>query len=154
MKEELVTKETAVLAKEKGFNWDTTHYYRNEKLITNFDDSGCNESVYYFDADSFYENWNDGRVINDSNNSCWGCTKSSYADVYSAPTQSLLAKWLREVHNIHVTSNYIYTTKIYSGLVRSYNKGYRVNTVGFGKNYTYEQALEEGLKLALNYYVE
>lgn len=34
----------------------------------------------------------------------WGF-KDDFA-IYSAPTQSLLQKWLREVHNIHITIYY------------------------------------------------
>lgn len=86
--DQIISWETAKLAKEKGFNIPVSRYYRDEKLIVNFEDSGCNEESYYFDADSLNENWNDGRVVNKDNNSCWGCTKGSYLTVNSAPNQS------------------------------------------------------------------
>lgn len=55
------------------------------------------------------------------------------------PTQSLLAKWLRKVHNIHVYPVYI-------------DKGYEyyINTTQSDGWYeTYELALEAGLQEAL-----
>ena len=66
----------------------------------------------------------------------------------SCPTQSLLAKWLREEHNIIVLVDYEgidgYYYKFYS--YKEGNKNYDASY----KNYnTYEEALEAGLYQAL-----
>lgn len=70
MQEELISFETAKLAKEKGFDEVCSYLYENSKEIvyTTHKNSGLNK----------------------------------HFDWYSAPTQSLLQKWLREVHNILV----------------------------------------------------
>lgn len=63
-----------------------------------------------------------------------------------APTQSLLQKWIREVHNIHITITSIsqeswqyHITKPGDSLGKNYNEDF----------YNYEEALEEGLYEAL-----
>lgn len=72
MKEELISFKTAKLAKEKGFDIDTTQRY-----VFRYAE---HESKYYV-----------GRLT-DNPLQC---------DIL-APTQSLLQRWLREVHNINV----------------------------------------------------
>ena len=85
MKEELITLETAILGEEKGFNYNPEYY--------------------------FYPNDNrDGYNIIHKNHCFGGNTlkieehylNGDYSLVIPAPTQSLLQRWLREVHNIHV----------------------------------------------------
>lgn len=73
MKEQLISFETAKLAKEKGFDWSTFDSYSKGILKSN-----TLHNSYDFNNDPNFK----GRL--------------------SAPTQSLLQKWLREVHNIHV----------------------------------------------------
>jgi hypothetical protein len=75
MQETKVTFETAKLAKEKGFNWA----------------SKCYHSDGSFQDRQRLDNYNDS-MFTDGN---------EY--LISAPTQSLLQKWLREVHNSHVS---------------------------------------------------
>lgn len=65
---------------------------------------------------------------------------------YAAPNQSLLQKWLREVHEIHITITSIsqeswqcHITRIGECLGKNYTEDL----------YTYEEALEEGLLEAL-----
>ena len=111
MKDELVTIETAKLAKEKGFNW-------GEKC--------------YFDINP------------NSQAMCYSETNPSH---FLMPTQSLLQKWLREVHNIHI---YI----IADGRL---DFGMCLNIIdspdesGYWNYFlkTYEEALEKGLQEAL-----
>lgn len=76
MKDELITFETAKLAKEKGFN---------------------NGSGYGYGISRKPEIPHYGNVFknSDSNNSV----------NFEAPTQSLLQRWLREVHNIFISVN-------------------------------------------------
>ena len=67
------------------------------------------------------------------------------------PTQSVLAKWLREVHNLHISINV--------GLPHKAPIMYYSNVIKFGKHHkskfksefykTYEEALEIGLQGAL-----
>lgn len=68
-------------------------------------------------------------------------------DDYAAPTQSLLQKWLREVHNIHVTP-YIsdISVDIYGCSIKWHDNAYKEQ---FVKGNIYEKALEVGLKEAL-----
>lgn len=65
----------------------------------------------------------------------------------SAPTQSLLQKWLRETHNIHL---YIIPTgfKLSKRFIPQFRfSGYEYKDLDFK---TYEEALEKGLQEALN----
>jgi len=82
MKEELISLETAKLAKEKGFNVITNSHWQR--------DYGDLENGNYppLDSFTFYENI-PYRV-------------SKTVDLVPAPTQSLLQKWLREEHYIHI----------------------------------------------------
>jgi len=105
MTEQLITYQTAVLAKEKGFE-----YFNS-----------------YTKQDSAVE-W---RV-----------------KLYNTCTQSLLQKWLREVHKTLVNAMFTYDeypdTKYFPSV---YFKG---NVYSFSSEYeTYEQALEAGLLEAL-----
>lgn len=127
MKEELISFETAKLAKEKGFKF-------NEE----------SENIYKKNADT-------GKIITVRNFKI--TEKNPYyilldGEIYPAPTQSLLQKWLREVHNIIVTPVYLNKSKDYEiSITDSDNiQGNFFNT----KFTTYESALEQGLKIALN----
>lgn len=66
----------------------------------------------------------------------------------NAPTQSLLQKWLREIHKID-----IFITKVKNNYAPSvYSKNISKHAIGvtlFGKDKTYEEALEVGLQEAL-----
>ena len=72
----------------------------------------------------------------------------SSKDHIHAPTQSLLQKWLREVHNVSIKIDDFYT---YSGVRFDYNicklGSQEDNPVGIFE--TYEEALEIGLQEAL-----
>ncbi len=94
----------SILLKEKGFGVPTSRYYNTKgEVVVNFEDSGSNESEYYFDADSFNENWNDGRVIDKNNVSCWGCgNNKNYFPPISIPTHSIVIKWLMENFDINI----------------------------------------------------
>ena len=81
MEETLITFETAKLAKEKGFNWNVLHSYRDGKLDY--------EDYFRGTIDEMYFNAN-------------GKNRTKFKEIISTPTQSLLQKWLREEHNILV----------------------------------------------------
>lgn len=73
MKEQLISFDTAKLAKEKGFDFKTEDFFQyNEKTFGVREESGLPR--YYAD----------------------GCSQCS------RPTQSLLETWLFEKHNIHI----------------------------------------------------
>jgi hypothetical protein len=140
MTEQLISFETAKLAKEKGFNWKC---YQAYDWISGFPGN----------THTGYNNWNkfgDGKA--------------------SAPTQSLLQKWLRDEHKIFVSVercvigsdewefgyfiDYLpkehFEDKRRVGSfkeIRSFEDDYPYSYSGAW--YTWEQALEEGLKKSL-----
>jgi hypothetical protein len=126
MKDELVTFETAQLAKEKGFIHMKANCY----------------------GDNMCYQLPDGELTN----ALKGNTVSGYI---LAPTQSLLQKWLRDTHKIdvfieegyHYTIHTIYTYEKSEG----FNSGIGHNNTGIsnGEFETYEEALEIGLVEAL-----
>ena len=90
------------------------------------------------------------------------CNFNNVELICSAPTQSLLQKWLREVHNINVESNYLPNIKKYRCLFipmtlkkpSEYSTPRtaftsRLNYLGKENYNTYEKALEAGLQEAL-----
>ena len=88
-------------------------------------------------------------MTNKNGDRCFGCDKSrGYFETFSAPTQSLLQKWLREEHNIFAYC-----------LPCEHNKGWYwqitifpedcITDFELEKNKSYEQALEDGLFEAL-----
>jgi len=115
MTEQLITFETAKLAKEKGL-------------------PQLNNGIYYTkDKEHCLVGWGIDNLRE-----------------YSAPTQSLLQKWLREVHDIHVCVITFNNSKGLYTIYTTYNKeeyhGNRDAQVWFK---TYEEALEIGLQEAL-----
>jgi hypothetical protein len=111
MKEQLVSFETAKLAREKGFN---------ENCYFGFDNNVGNETLgdlNYTNSDNLY---------------------------LMQPTQSLLQKWLRDVKGIRIIINTDYIKETYSYSIFS-----KLHAIKEYRSYTYEEALEEGLKDAL-----
>ena len=129
MEDTLITFETAKLAKEKGFFQET-----NRLKIPYYNYKG------EFKGD--VSDWRIRKYIRGEN--------TSDIEFVSAPTQSLLAKWLREEYNIHVTSqignlDFINT---YHYEIRYIDKNKFMCKVN-GNFKTYEEALEIGLQKAL-----
>lgn len=136
MKDELITFKTAKLAKEKGFDElclccyaysPQYSYSRNEKCL----ESAINMTGnLYFDSDD---------MVN--------AEKNGYT-TWLAPTQSLLQRWLREAHSIHINIWYEKSGKFTGNLNDDC-----ANVIGialFGEQWnTYEEALEAGLVEAL-----
>ena len=126
MEETLITFETAKLAKEKGFDIQVLDFWAKGKKPY------ISQGLEYMSECYTKSNWNNGQ----------GSYPTKAEEVCcSAPTQSLLQKWLREVHNINVycVPTEIDETKWYNNIASSY----KVYTG------TYEEALEEGLYQAL-----
>lgn len=155
MKETLISFETAVLAKEKGFKEVTHSFYFEDGEFKENELTGTNGyygEEYCFNLAEFYENWNSEWVTKKNMDRCFGCNKSrGYFETYSAPTQGLLQKWLREVHNIYLTvipvggSGYELRYWYYSILGVNCKDGQH----GINRFQTYEEALEVGLLKAL-----
>ncbi len=130
MEEQLISFETAKLAKEKGFDWSVRYTYSEAGLT----------QVY---NPAIPENMNDGR---------YAVTPNVYSNppYYSAPTQSLLQKWIRDVHNIYTTviPSYVNNELVKDAFLFENPHLKKVNQC---KNYypTYEEALEHGLIEAL-----
>lgn len=129
MEEQLVSFETAKLAKEKGFVGSTTYEYKSA------DSTSHREYIPH--------NYNSRGLL-------------------SAPTQSLLQRWLREVHKINVEVSYFPNIEKYrTSFVpidlkkpkdyKSYDSCYasRKDYLSQTRHDSYENALEEGLQGAL-----
>lgn len=137
MTEEFVKLETAKLLKEKGFSEDVFTFYEADSI-----EGDMRLSETYDESENFNEK----------------------DDCFSAPTQSLTQKWLRETKNIHVLS--------IPRIIESYNKigevvkarvefyYWEIYVVGSSHKYiaqnclsnqfnTYEEALEAGIQEAL-----
>lgn len=133
MEDQLITFETAALAKNKSFNNGSYTIFNHQQIDSIEDFKTFNKGNGY----SYKENTNVER-----------------------PTQTLLQKWLREVHNIHVQpfyhSNTISTREIKPELeiVQVFAKDGITKSIlppslkGEEFN-TYEEALESGLQAAL-----
>lgn len=129
MKDTLITYELAKLAKEKGFKWKTLYFY-----IINH-----NAGLDYILIDNLKQNQFD-RI---SKEEC----HFGYPFRLAAPPQSLLQKWLREVHNIHIELQF--DTISYGYRIFDPFKSNDYFTEWKYDKWTYELALEAGLKQAL-----
>lgn len=125
MEDTIIQFEIAKLAKEKGFNYKVRQHYR--------DGNNYNQELIFggslYDMNSLEEQklWN--------------------TNLYSAPTQSLLQRWLREVHNIDITVALVGNGY---GFYIHKNRNYTNNGENYGvSGYTYELTLEAALKEAL-----
>ena len=140
MEDEIVSFETAMLLKEKGFNEPCSHYYEDNDLYK--------LGYYHGEGTGFVRNNSpiDGRLL---------CEKMQC----TAPTQSLAQKWIRETHNMNVSPsltsrwkgiNYIITIdKVISDSEIEIAFIVDSNSKEIKKCKTYEEALEEGLKYCL-----
>lgn len=118
MEETLISFKVAKLAKEKGFDWETQKVYDADE--TNIK----NPTIYIYGEDL------------------------SGDDELYAPTQSLLQKWIREVHNISIKIDDFYTeSKLRFDCNVCKLGSQEDNPKGCYSNY--EEALEEGLYEAL-----
>lgn len=136
MREQLVTFRTSNLAKEKGFDEYCTEGYNLKKELMTIDISS--DSILGGKS-AQYKNSKLPKYSIEANqrwhiNNCANVT---------APTQSLLQKWLREVHNIHIQNHFL--NKRYAVKIK-----YDVNkSINIYNKDSYEKALEEGLYQAL-----
>ena len=123
MQEQLISFETAKLAKEKGFPQET------DRL----------EIPYYNYKGEFKGDISDWRIRKYIRGEA-----TSDIEFVSAPTQSLLAKWLREEHNIHLIA---YKNINIDGYDWCFITTDGITNINSYK--TYEDAYEIGLQEAL-----
>lgn len=127
MEEKLISLETAKLAKEKGFDEEVSYAYnvaRWRKDNDLIDLTSDNPWKYNSDPDNTDEDY-----------------------LISAPTQSLLQKWLREIFNIHINITFGQEKRYMFSIVDIENCELILEK-GFYSNY--EEALEDALLEALN----
>ena len=152
IKEEMVSFATAKLAKEKGFSVPTNMYYENSLTEQIHEEDGTSGPFGWergeinLQSGYFINNWKESDF---SNKSWYMC---------SAPTQSLLQKWLRDKHKLVLTIDYLFDSKdesyhvftysLYSMIQKARNavKGINVQSKLY---HSYEEALEEGLTESL-----
>lgn len=125
MQEQLISFKTAKLAKVKEFGYDFggTHYVPG----------------FYCDEESD----KDPEEFEMQQEDACRC------DYHLRPTQSLLQKWLREVHNINLNIRMWHSSENIYEYVLQYNKDNKNITVFGGDSNNYEQTLEIGLQKAL-----
>lgn len=145
MEEQLVTFETAKLAKEKGFDWDCRMVYK-----------GCKEGLYLAKDKKYIYHKYKRFPYKQSSTRKNSVMSNAKIPRYTAPTQSLFQKWLREVHNINVSVRhviedyYICEMTFLSGkyMFKDAHRVYLYNLIDTHFK-TYEEALEKGLQEAL-----
>lgn len=139
MHDKICTYEVCKLAKEKGFNWDCPMFYTPEGKLK------------YGWA---YDPMNSGLDMRDML-----CHNSKlplgFAAECTAPTQSLLQRWLREGKNIHIeivatACGYFWIADKTNGTAITNSDILDRGTNEGGCFDTYELALEDALKYALN----
>lgn len=133
MEERLILYETAIVAKEKRFDWDCYNEYHSKGYSYREGKPGYSTVTI---KKGQLERAGKGQVFRNLCNN------------FSAPTQSLLQKWLRDIYNIHVYANH----KKF-GVVSEdgyyYHIGKSTSNRYYGKFSSYEDALEAGLLEAL-----
>lgn len=150
MKDELVKFETAVLAKEVGFNLCVVNLYNKlTKKSKEYLTTGCD-----YDTNRDIE-WDWNLLGGSSGNlaKVFPYPNTFKGEVYSAPTQSLLQRWLRETHNIYVLVNYYGKDQFWVEVLNSKGNTFVGDTEDNDFS-TYEEALEYGLFEALTWLKE
>lgn len=128
MKEQLISFETAKLAKEKGFNIVCRYYYDSDNPLSSSIEIKEHGLLRLGKLGEEYANY-------------------KYYPINEAPTQSLLQKWLREKHKIHIT---IFSSSQESWMFRITKPNQMLTEGIYGEDFiTYEEALEVGLQEAL-----
>jgi hypothetical protein len=163
MREQLITFETAKLAKEKGFDEPSFYYatlhWGKETALTKKDDYHAielvNGQIKKFITTT--DNRDDTRDFERNglfSQDTLYITPENYTNYLKEllkdsllvlPTQSFLQKWLREIHGIIISVNYNHSIKKYCA---TFDETYYYEFPYDWYN-TYEEALERGLQEAL-----
>ena len=165
MEEKLIGFETAKLAKEKGFNLPVAYFYNFKKYKLNCNYKNGKANLELINSMELCRGFDEEYVLDNYN--C-NLEKDRFPGMighliviremidneafYSAPTQSLLQKWLRDKHSIHIVVNP--TVEMYwtFGLINIGNEYIKLSgPIIYDKNdyNLYEEALEIGLQEAL-----
>lgn len=159
MKEQLISFETAKLAKEKGFNIFNIDINLKNNIIINdndiyIDSKNIDGKYYlYINEDNCVYSLEVGQfnsVIGSFNSFAKEYILKETNDYFHAPTQSLLQKWLRDIHDVNVCvelGSYSTKNKVikeYKSVVFSWEYDEK-----YFNCFTYEEALEKGLQEAL-----
>ena len=141
MEDTIINFETAKLAKEKGFdiNGQDVFDLKNNNKIINFKDLAVQEFIE--DVETGYRDKALNYLKEDINRTDDNSDEEYYL---LAPTQSLLAKWLREKHNIHLIA---YKNINIDGYDWCFITTDGITNINSYK--TYEEAYEIGLREAL-----
>jgi len=133
MQESYISYKTAQLAKEKGFNWNCFgHYTSDESLQTIHDYIKYDATL----TEMYERNFN---------------SVDWMKEICLAPTQSLLQRWLREVHKIDVVAlSYDNIPIDYCSHVYLHTPNNNLKKQVLSAKPTCEEALEDGLKVGLN----
>lgn len=141
MKEQLITFETAVLAKEKGFDVECLNFYTKPRSkMFGIDEHG--RSYFMYNKPKSLYTIGSAAALN-------------IESVYFAPTQSLLQKFIRETRGVHIEIH-----RNASGYYWSMCKSDGGTDLGWsdisGSNYSgvwdsFQEALENALQIQLSY---
>lgn len=134
MNEQLIQYDTAVLAKEKDFSNTVVYFYSKPRSkMFGLDEKGRSYPIKNTPRKLYTVG--EHAVLNIEN-------------VFEAPSQTILQKWLREVHKTHITIHH-YKNDTYSVSVTDWCDN-SLSVELFGESFkTYEEALEAGLFEAL-----
>ena len=99
-------------------------------------EKGFNEECLFY-----YEHLESGNIL-------WKTVKSHKTDTnfYLAPSQSILARWLRDSYKVIVSCAFNYETKKFAYFIGNYDEPISKSSKEFD---FYEEALESGLQEAL-----
>lgn len=146
MKEQLISFDTAKLAKEKGLQIGTRKSYIHHLKDYFYDDDPTHRESYL--ADTIRLDY-DFYMVNGEED--YGDFSNENYTMYEAPTQSMVQKWLRDKHNIHIQINLEVLKHPYFSSEVIVITSEHYHSICTSNPYpTYEEALEEGLQEALN----
>lgn len=160
MREKLISFDTAKLASEKCFDWKVENYFdetENNKEVNLLADTIIRDYNYFvttLKGEFAYEYIEKGYL-----QELYNIVTEDYCGYLKRPTQSLLQKWLREVHKIDIQITIVkagykeYKVEIYKQPenTNQYTYFFIKEEDGLYIKYfqNYEDALEEGLLIAL-----
>ena len=127
-----ISLDVAKLLKEAGFDWKCRCYY---------------------ETSGKFRGKNSGSFINYNSPLIWQNNGNTDTQLYSAPTLDVAQRWLREVYHFHITTtpdNVEFETWGWTIFTSNYVK-YNTYCQGYS---TYEEALEAGIKNALEIILE
>lgn len=150
--EQRILLETAKLAKEKKYayaGYGSYTVYLVNKVDPEYEDDDLHDNHFVKNSGAFGMTKGEVEFHNDYfRNNAEECDYSNKNyTMYAAPTQSLVARWLREAHNIHVG---VYCNDKGYGYLISKTNGVPIKGIEEDVFFeTYEIAMEMGLIQAL-----